>query len=322
MSKILIDCPLCGGSNLRGFLTARDPHYGIAGEYSLVRCATCSLVFTNPMYSDEELASLYPADYYAYHSSSPVSHWKKLAKRWLGYWQGTKDPHFHSPGRFLDVGCGSGDFVERMREAGWETHGVEISDAAARAGQSRGLSISSGKVEGARFPAESFDYVRASHSLEHMTDPHAALDEMFRILRPGGTLLLAVPNIESLSARIFKQYWWHLCPPVHPFQYSVATLSRLLNHHGFTIAKVVYNSDYVGILGSLQIWANRENRRRSYEGGLFSNKVLRVIAGWMEKVCDLLHYGDMIEITAMKPVTKPQHLGVPSPASESLAKVG
>jgi SAM-dependent methyltransferase len=252
------------------------------------------------MPSDEELASLYPTDYYAYHDPPKASRWKLKAKKLLGYWQGTKEPEFRTPGRFLDLGCGSGEIVDRMQRLGWDSYGVEINAPAASLGRSRGLQISTGSLQEANLGAEQFDYVRASHSFEHVTCPHETLDEIHRLLKPGGRLLLAVPNVDGLPARLFRRYWWHLCPPVHPFEYSAETLKRLLEQHGFQVTRVVFNSDYVGLLGSLQIWLNRHNGRKSFDGPIFRNHVLRVLCGWIEKLCDLAKAGDMIEVHAQK----------------------
>lgn len=297
--RLIRACPLCRETDLRELFTACDPHYGISGDYQIVRCTVCGLRFVNPMPSDEELAALYPSDYYAYRDAPKASRWKLKAKKILGYWQGTKEPIFARPGRFLDIGCGSGDFVAQMSAQGWDSHGVEINKQAALKGRMRGLQIS-GTIRDANFGAEQFDYVRASHSFEHVTRPHETLDEIHGLLKPAGRLLVAVPNVDSLAARVFKRYWWHLCPPVHPFGYSVKTLSRLLEQHGFRVTQVVFNSDYVGLLGSLQIWLNRHNGRRSFEGPVFRNRVLRVFCGWIENLCDVLKVGDMIEVHARK----------------------
>lgn len=253
------------------------------------------------MYSDRELAALYPADYYAYQQETQVSRWKQLAKRLLGYWQGTNEPRFSRRGRCLDIGCGAGSFVQKMLLEGWESHGVEINRLAAEVGSSRGLDIHAGDLQSAQFPDSYFDYVRASHSLEHVTSPQETLLEINRILRPGGIVMLAVPNVESLNARIFKENWWHLCVPVHPFSFSAKTLTRLVANCGFLVETVRYNSDYVGTLGSVQIWLNRNKQRRSSQGLVFNSRTLRVLSGWLQKVFDLLGWGDMIEITAIKP---------------------
>jgi hypothetical protein len=87
---------------------------------------------------------------------------------------------------------------------------------------------------------------------------------------------------------------------VHPFNYSVSTLSRLLAKHNFRVEHICYNSDFFGILGSIQIWLNRKNAKKSTEGGFVNNLFLRITCQWMANLIDFLGWGDEIEITAIK----------------------
>ena len=301
MSSVLTRCPLCEGENYEQIYEARDRHYGISGAYCVVRCATCSLVFLNPMLSDQELAVLYPTDYYAYQDHFSRSGWKELAKAILHCRVGTLDPKFPAPGRLLDLGCGSGWFLSGMRDKGWETYGVEISSAAAELSRKQaGLNVFSGTIQQAQFPPEFFDYIRSNHSFEHISSPVNTLQEIHRVLRPKGKLLIGVPNIDSLNARLFGQYWWYLGAPVHPFSYSVKTLCKLLRKTNFVVEKINYNSDSSGILGSLQIYFNRANGRKSTDGLIINNPLLKIPFHWAAKLIDLLAWGDAIEITAAK----------------------
>jgi len=258
-------------------------------------------MFLNPMYLDEELSALYPADYYAYQNNFSRNSWKKVIKSLLWVRVGTRDPRFGAPGRMLDLGCGSGWFLREMRDKGWDVYGVEINSSAAQLGRDQaGLKIHAGTLSQTNFPPSFFDYVRANHSFEHLTCPGETLREIGRIMRPGGRLLIGVPNVASLNARIFRQYWWYLGAPVHPFTYSVKTLSGFLEKYQFEILKVEYNSDYSGILGSVQIWLNRENRRKSTEGAAINNPILKILFHWIAKCVDLFRVGDAIEIVATK----------------------
>jgi len=294
-------CPLCRGTNQDQAYVARDFHYGIPGLYPIVRCAGCSLLFLNPMYSDEELAALYPHDYYAYQDNFEGESWKNIVKTILRCQIGTLDPKFSAPGRMLDLGCGSGWFLRRMRDRGWETHGVEISAEAAELGRKKcGLDIFAGTLVQAAFPSAHFDYIRSNHSFEHISRPGETLEEIYRILKPEGKLLIGVPNEASINSRVFGRYWWYRGAPVHPFTYSVRTLSKLLNNYQFVIDRVAYTSDYSGILGSFQIWLNRGNGRKSTEGPMINNPFLKVLCHWMAKLIDMFDLGDAIEITARK----------------------
>jgi len=301
MAELLTMCPLCSTPSWEEVYTTGDRHYRIPGEFRVVRCVNCSLIFLNPMYSDEELAGMYPADYYAYQDKFQSDGFKQGLKRALGFRTTTKDPRFAAPGRVLDIGCGSGWFLRNVQDQGWTAYGVEINAAAAQIGRELGgLNIFCGTLEQAGFPPDYFDYVRSNHAFEHMSRPKEQLQEMRRILKPGGKLMLGVPNIESLAAKLFGRYWWYLGAPVHPFSYSVRTLTALLQENGFAIENVVYNGDYYGILGSCQIWLNRKNGKKSSEGSVVNNPLLRLGSQWLMNMMDWVGQGDCIEVTSSR----------------------
>jgi len=301
MPEILRSCPLCELGDFTELYVTRDRHYGISGSFRVVRCVHCSLVFLNPMYSSGELKGLYPTDYYAYQDKFQRIRWKELLKKVLGYVTLTKDPHFETPGSVLDLGCGSGWFLQRMRASGWVTYGVEINSAAAALGKdSKGLNIFCGTLEEAKYPSEFFDYVRSNHSFEHISNPNDTLKELHRILKPSGKLLVCVPNINSLSYKVFGKFWWYLGVPVHPFNYSRGTLSHLLAKHGFRVERICFNSDYFGFAGSFQIWLNRNKQKKSIEGAVANSHTIQLICQWLAKITDFVCWGDEIEITAVR----------------------
>jgi SAM-dependent methyltransferase len=298
----LAACPLCLGNQYQHLYTTRDRHYGIQGWFSIARCRRCSLVFLNPMPDETTLAGMYPETYYSYQDFfKKPSALKELVRKLLLIRIGTKDPAFPAPGRMLDIGCGSGNFLYTMRERGWETYGVELNAQAAALGKEcAGLEIFPGNLLDAHFPSAHFDYIRANHSFEHIANPNEVLREIHRILKPSGKLMIGVPNIDGLNAKLFRTYWWYLGAPVHTFNYSVKTLSQMLQKHQFVVERVTYNSDYSGIIGSIQIFLNRNTQRVSTEGRLFRNPAAVTLGQWIAKLFDRFRAGDAIEITCHK----------------------
>jgi SAM-dependent methyltransferase len=113
-------------------------------------------------------------------------------RRLVGFETRTREPAFDRPGRVLDFGCGAGDFLAELRDRGWACHGVELNAGAIRAARERGLDVRHSIDGPDGFADATFDYVRANHSLEHVVDPRHILRQMYRVLKPGGTLFIGV----------------------------------------------------------------------------------------------------------------------------------
>lgn len=144
-----------------------------------------------------------------------------------------------SPGaRLLDVGCGHGKLLERMRDIGWETVGVDVDPAAFRVALGRGLDVRLGTLEQQRFEAGSFDAVYLSHVIEHVHEPVALLRECHRVLKPGGRLVLATPNAQAVGHRVFGRAWFPLDPPRHLAIFTEPAMTEAMRRAGFVDADV------------------------------------------------------------------------------------
>jgi 2-polyprenyl-3-methyl-5-hydroxy-6-metoxy-1,4-benzoquinol methylase len=137
-------------------------------------------------------------------------------------------------GRLLDFGCGDGQFMSRMAEAGWNVSGIEPDPKAVQALRARkGFDVRASLADFGE-GAEAFDVVTMSHVIEHVTDPIGTLRSLRRILRPGGLLLITTPNAASLGSRVFGKYWRGLEPPRHLNVFTPRSLQRALAEAGFT----------------------------------------------------------------------------------------
>jgi 2-polyprenyl-3-methyl-5-hydroxy-6-metoxy-1,4-benzoquinol methylase len=150
----------------------------------------------------------------------------------------------------VDVGCGRGDFLGRMKTLGWNVLGIEPDPVSAALAASRGIPVFRGTLNEAALPDAVADQVVMSHVLEHLYDPHSVINECFRILRPGGRLVILTPNNESLGHRLFNEDWPALDPPRHLFVYSGKSLDKILRESPFRqwstrtasiMAKVIYD---------------------------------------------------------------------------------
>jgi SAM-dependent methyltransferase len=147
-------------------------------------------------------------------------------------------------GRLLDVGCGDGERVDWYQKRGFEAYGVELSERAVASARNLGLNVRQGTLTDACYPDGFFDVVVMAHVLEHTHSPGAYLREAYRLLKPRGMLAVAVPNIQSHSADVFKASWRLLMPPIHLYHFSVQTLSRFLSESGFNVESIVGKTVY------------------------------------------------------------------------------
>jgi 2-polyprenyl-3-methyl-5-hydroxy-6-metoxy-1,4-benzoquinol methylase len=140
------------------------------------------------------------------------------------------------PGRILDVGCGVGYLLSAL-DPRWDKHGAEVSAFAARQASEHGK-IHLGPLEAAGYPASYFDVVVLYHVIEHMTDPVSALREAYRILKPGGHMIVGTPDFDGACARRFGQNFRMLHDKTHTSLFSCESLRRLLLDTGLCVEHV------------------------------------------------------------------------------------
>ena len=260
-----VSCDLCGSDDCEPLISSVDRSWPIQagqpdanippGEWQLVRCRRCELVYLNPRPELAALGQFYPSDYYAYSQPPRVlsSSVKRRVKQFLRanrtlfqlaqltpLGRVLRDPVTNvlgwiRPGRILDVGCGVGDALDACADLGWETWGVEPSQAAAQAAQRNGHRVWIGSLEDCDVPAESVDVVRMIHVLEHVPSPTETLRAIARVLRPGGRLIVEVPHISQVLAGLCREYNWSLDLPRHFYHFSAETLARAVASAGLQV---------------------------------------------------------------------------------------
>jgi len=206
---------------------------------------------------------------------------------------------YQGEGEILDVGCGNGGWLTKLRNAGWKTTGVEIDGPAAQAANETGLSVFGGTLIDAEFPDKSFDVVRLHYVFEHLINPKETLDEIHRILKPDGIALIRIPNIDSAMFKLFKEHWFALDIPRHVFHYAPKTFSALAKQHNLKVVKTDFNSPNTGFFTSLE-YAKKNNTAPKLllpiKKNSFWKNVWRPV-GW---IIDRFHQGDIVEYTLKK----------------------
>jgi SAM-dependent methyltransferase len=141
-------------------------------------------------------------------------------------------------GRMLDVGCGDGRHLNMSETLGWKAEGVELDPGAVASTRQKGLTVHHGELTDQHYPDETFDLVLLSHVIEHLCDPIRTIAEIYRILRPGGKMVVTTPNIESWGHRYFTSSWVALDPPRHLYLFNHRNLPLLANKAGFSQSAV------------------------------------------------------------------------------------
>ena len=149
----------------------------------------------------------------------------------------TTVPDQTRPPRLLDIGCGNGDFLAYIQTLGWAGQGLELDSAAANRARQAGLAVQTGPLTPTSFAPDSFDGITISHVIEHLHNPIEVLESCYRILRPGGVLWIATPNMASYGQAKFKQNWLNLDPPRHLLLFNFQNLKELLKRVGFEVPK-------------------------------------------------------------------------------------
>lgn len=245
------DCPLCSSSAARTLFVARDRLLGRPGEFPVVRCAGCDLVYLRPRPSPLALGSFYPDTYYPL-DQQPSHEALAVAEGLLARVTAWRRGYRRDALSILDIGCGTGLFLHLAQQAGFRARGIELSESAvAYARAIYGLDVHHGTLENAELPEESFDIITMWHVLEHLPDPVEALQRVARALSPGGLLLAAVPNFASIEARIFGRRWYSLDAPRHLYHFTPRTLVAALDVAGLKPRRIIHSPSTAGLVYSI-----------------------------------------------------------------------
>lgn len=244
-------CPVCDS-------TEAHLRFEIEGhEQSVVICSGCGLGRLHPLPDAEILHDYYPDAYYG----EPGVKFQALVEGMVRS-VGSRHAAFLTAGmppgaRVLDVGCGRGVLLSALADRGFEAHGVEISEQAARGAEDWASIRIAATLEAAGYPDAYFDQVIVWHVLEHLPDPRETLAAVHRVLKPGGRLVVAVPNFSSLQSRLTGAAWFHLDLPRHLYQFPLDGLKQLLERSGFEVGPAHHFSLRQNPFGWIQSLLNK-----------------------------------------------------------------
>ena len=251
------NCPVCGSADLKNVLSTKD--YTVSGEiFPILECNGCSLRFTQDVPDAEGIIPFYKSEDYISHTDTSkgivnrlyqlvrkktLKKKRKLVEKITG----------SKKGQILDIGSGTGAFVNEMKQNGWQVTGLEP-DAGAR---TMAKELHNVELEGIsqfyQLPKESYDAITFWHVLEHVHELSAYVQQLKALLKEKGKLFIAVPNYTSKDAVIYKEYWAAYDVPRHLYHFSPQSMKLLMEKHGLKVLEhkpMWYDSFYISMLSS------------------------------------------------------------------------
>lgn len=238
-------------SKYQHYLDVKD-HSISKEEFQLYRDESIDLVFTYPQPKEELLPSYYESEDYISHTDGKRSLFEKayqfikniaLNKKLtlINEFQGDK-------GFLLDIGTGTGDFLSQAKQNGWQIIGVEPNKKAKEIALTKGVSYIASTSE---LENHSVDVVTMWHVLEHVPDVSAQIKELKRILKPTGTIVVAVPNFNSYDAKYYGKFWAAFDVPRHLWHFSRLSMEKLFEREKLQLVNtlpMIFDSFYVSLL--------------------------------------------------------------------------
>jgi 2-polyprenyl-3-methyl-5-hydroxy-6-metoxy-1,4-benzoquinol methylase len=271
----LTNCPICNQTVFSLFLECKDNTVS-RETFQIVQCNSCGFKFTNPRPEEEQLGKYYKSEDYVSHSNTKkgfINSTYQSVRKYTLLKKLQLISKYYKTGKILDIGCGTGEFLNTCKNAKWNTIGIEPDDDA------REMAIQNFRLDVRReeelkdLDDESFDIISMWHVLEHVPNLNERVEGLKRLIKPKGIIIIAVPNCDSLDARLYKEEWAAYDVPRHLYHFTPQDIEALFRKHElkvFRILPMIFDSFYVSML-SEKIKSGNTNIIRSTWNGLRSN---------------------------------------------------
>lgn len=243
-------------------------------EFTLYRDAALDLLATLPQPPSDRLADYYESEDYISHTDATRTLFEKMyqiiKKRAIQHKLNLVLKMQKNKGVLLDIGCGTGDFLAAAKQQGWQIKGVEPNEKAQRIAREKGVELA---LHTQDLPNQSVDVITLWHVLEHVPDVPAQIAELKRLLKPGGTIFIAVPNFKSFDAQHYQSYWAAYDVPRHLWHFSKKSIQALFAQQDLKLVRVKpmwFDSFYVSLL-SEKYKTGKMNLLRGFWFGFWSN---------------------------------------------------
>ncbi len=296
MAKFLVkQCPVCGGKELAPYITCTD--FFVSGEkFQLFKCINCGFRITGGIEDEKNIGRYYQSEKYISHSNTSkglintvyhnvrtymLSQKRKLVEKAAGM----------RNGRILDIGTGTGYFLNEMHRYGWQVSGTEKSPDA------RGFALSEFNLEIQapeelfRMQENCFDVITLWHVLEHIHRLNENMQQFHSLLKKTGRLIIAVPNHSSYDARHYREFWAAYDVPRHIWHFAPRQMKQFGKKHGFRLiqtATMPFDAFYVSMLSE-----NYKKSKLAFLKGMFHG-----ILSWLSSLVNKKKCSSVIYVFA------------------------
>jgi len=275
MYERLTKCPLCQSGHFNNAMVVKD--FTVSQEsFTICRCKKCDFLFTNPRPTSEHIGKYYESEEYISHQNKANNLTNILYKMVRLYTLGQKvgwiDRYVPKKGRLLDFGCGTGHFLKKADKGGWETVGFEPNPHAAKIAREENQLNIYYQLEDLE-AEKKFDAITLFHVLEHVHDLNETISYLQAKLKKRGSLLVAVPNVDSLDAQLYKENWAAWDVPRHLYHFNQSTMAKFAAMHDMKISAILpmkFDSYYVSLLSESNI-DQKKNLIKAFSNGFKSN---------------------------------------------------
>jgi 2-polyprenyl-3-methyl-5-hydroxy-6-metoxy-1,4-benzoquinol methylase len=264
----------------KSFITVKD--FSVSGEsFSLLLNEEYQILKTHPQPTLDKLGSYYEFEDYISHTDGKRTLFEKMyhfIKR-KAIRDKVKLINSYQPvkGRILDIGAGTGDFLLECKNQNWDILGIEPNDKAKGIALGKGIKFGD-TIE--KLESNSFDVITMWHVLEHVPDVEHQVAELKRLLKPSGTIIIAVPNFKSYDANHYKEFWAAYDVPRHLWHFSKTAIEKLFDKQNMNLEDIKpmwFDSFYVSLL-SEKYKTGKMNFISGFFIGLISN-----VSGFFKK---------------------------------------
>jgi 2-polyprenyl-3-methyl-5-hydroxy-6-metoxy-1,4-benzoquinol methylase len=248
-------CPVCQHQTLNTLFEAKD--YTVSQEmFSIVYCSNCQTAITQNIPTQTEIGRYYQSDQYISHSNTKKGFINRIYHSVRAYMLRKKQQLINRvsnrrTGKLLDIGCGTGYFLNTMQQAQWQVQGIEA-DENARTFATTQFHLQVDSPDTLQtLQTESFDVITLWHVLEHIHDLHLYVENIYRLLKPNSILIIAVPNYQSYDAQHYQAHWAGYDVPRHLWHFSPKSIQVLAAKHNFSLIEEImmpFDSFYVSLL--------------------------------------------------------------------------